>query len=225
MTLRPSIGRPSLTSLPALSHRNYRLFFGGQLISLIGTWMTTVAQAWLILQLTGDPFDLGLVAVAQFGPVLILGLFGGLIADSLPKRRTMYVTQTVAMFVSFALFFLAASGRVQTWQVFVLAAVMGVRNSVDMPTRQAFAVEMVGPVAVRPAATHPAFREPALAVNVTVPVGALDRVPVTVAVRVTAVPYADGLADEVTATVETPVELTTRVAELAKPAVLGVIGA
>ena len=144
MTLRPSIGRPSLSSLPALSHRNYRLFFGGQLISLIGTWMTTVAQAWLILELTGDPFDLGLVAVAQFGPVLILGLFGGLIADSLPKRRTMYVTQTVAMFVSFTLFFLAASGRVQTWQVFVLAAVMGIRNSVDMPTRQAFAVEMVG---------------------------------------------------------------------------------
>jgi MFS family permease len=136
--------RPSFGSLPAFSHRNYRLFFGGQLISLIGTWMTTVAQSWLILQLTGNPFDLGLIAVFQFGPVLVLGLFGGLIADSLPKRPTMYVTQTVAMIVSFTLFALAASGTVQVWQVFLLAAVMGIRNAVDMPTRQAFAVEMVG---------------------------------------------------------------------------------
>ncbi len=133
-----------MASLTAFNHWNYRLFFGGQLISLIGTWMTTVAQAWLVLQLTGNPFDLGLIAVFQFGPVLILGLFGGLIADSLPKRRTMYVTQTVAMIVSFLLFALAASGTVQVWQVFALAVVMGIRNSVDMPTRQAFAVEMVG---------------------------------------------------------------------------------
>ena len=133
-----------MASLTAFNHRNYRLFFGGQLISLIGTWMTTVAQSWLVLQLTGNPFDLGIIAVFQFGPVLILGLFGGLIADSLPKRPTMYVTQTVAMIVSFVLFALAASGTVQVWQVFLLAAVMGVRNAVDMPTRQAFAVEMVG---------------------------------------------------------------------------------
>jgi len=141
------VNRQSITSargLSALSHRNYRLFFGGQLVSLIGTWMTAVAQSWLILQLTGNPFDLGLLTVAQFGPVLVLGLFGGLIADGLPKRRTMYVTQAVAMAVSFTLFLLAATHTVQVWHVFVLAAIMGVRNSVDMPTRQAFAVEMVG---------------------------------------------------------------------------------
>ncbi len=134
----------SARGLSAMRHRNYRLFFGGQLISLIGTWMTAVAQSWLILQLTGNPFDLGLLTVAQFGPVLVLGLFGGLVADGLPKRRTMYVTQTVAMGVSLALFVLAATHTVQVWHVFVLAAIMGVRNSVDMPTRQAFAVEMVG---------------------------------------------------------------------------------
>ncbi|HTC85250.1 MAG TPA: MFS transporter, partial [Candidatus Acidoferrum sp.] len=128
----------------AFRHRNYRLFFVGQLVSMIGTWMTSVAQSWLILQLTGNPFDLGLVTVFQFGPVLVLGLFGGVIADSLPKRRTLYVTQTVAMGVSFALFALAATHTVQVWHVFLLAAVMGVRNAVDMPTRQAFAVEMVG---------------------------------------------------------------------------------
>ena len=130
----------SVRGLSAFHHRNYRLFFGGQLISMIGTWMTTVAQSWLILQLTGNPFDLGLVTVAQFGPVLALGLFGGLIADGLPKRRTLYVTQTVAMVVSFLLFALAATNTVQVWHVFLLATVMGVRNSVDMPTRQAFAV-------------------------------------------------------------------------------------
>jgi MFS family permease len=134
----------SSRGLTAFGHRNYRLFFGGQLISLIGTWMTAVAQSWLILQLTGNPFDLGLLTVAQFGPVLVLGLFGGLIADGLPKRRTLYVTQTVAMGVSFALFLLTVTGVVEVWQVFALAAVMGVRNAVDMPTRQAFAVEMVG---------------------------------------------------------------------------------
>ena len=128
----------------AFRHHNYRLFFGGQLISLIGTWMTAVAQAWLILQLTGNPFDLGLLTVVQFGPVLVLGLFGGLIADALPKRKTLYVTQTVAMGVSFLLFGLAATHVVQVWHVFLLAGVMGVRNAVDMPTRQAFAVEMVG---------------------------------------------------------------------------------
>jgi MFS family permease len=132
------------STLPALRHRNYRLFFVGQGLSLVGTWMTTVAQSWLVLQLTGNPFDLGLLAVAQFTPVLILGLFGGLIADSLPKRPTMYVTQIVAMVVSALLFALAATHTVQLWHVFVLAVVMGVRNSIDMPTRQAFAVEMVG---------------------------------------------------------------------------------
>lgn len=130
--------------LPALRHRNYRLFFAGQGLSLVGTWMTAVAQSWLVLQLTGNPFDLGLLAVAQFTPVLILGLFGGLVADILPKRPTMYVTQAVAMAVSFTLFALAVTHTVQLWHVFALAIVMGVRNSIDMPTRQAFAVEMVG---------------------------------------------------------------------------------
>ncbi|HEX7472543.1 MAG TPA: MFS transporter [Candidatus Limnocylindrales bacterium] len=146
----PHPSRPSLRSVAAFQgwrafrHRNYRLFFGGQFVSLIGTWMTAVAQSWLILQLTGNPFDLGLLTVVQFGPVLVLGLFGGLIADALPKRPTLYVTQTVAMIVSFLLFGLAATHVVQVWQVFLLAGVMGVRNAVDMPTRQAFAVEMVG---------------------------------------------------------------------------------
>ena len=130
--------------LPALRHRNYRLFFAGQGLSLVGTWMTAVAQSWLVLQLTGSAFDLGLINVFQFTPVLILGLFGGIIADTLPKRSTMYVTQVTAMIVSFILFALSAAGVAQVWHVYLLAVVMGVRNAIDMPTRQAFAVEMVG---------------------------------------------------------------------------------
>ncbi len=128
----------------AFRHRNYRLFFGGQLTSLIGTWMQTVAQSWLVLQLTGDPFMLGVVAAAQFLPVMFLGLFGGLIADALPKRRTLLATQTVKMALSFTMFALVASDAVEVWQVVGLALLGGLTNVFDMPTRQAFSVEMVG---------------------------------------------------------------------------------
>ena len=138
---------PSVTSLEgfrAFRHRNYRLFFFGQGISLIGTWMQSVAQSWLVLLLTGDPFILGVVAAFQFLPVLVLGLFGGVIADHLPKRRTLMVTQTFAMIVSFVMFLLTVTNTVQVWHILAIALLIGLRNSVDMPTRQAFAVEMVG---------------------------------------------------------------------------------
>lgn len=128
----------------AFRHRNYRLFFGGQLISLVGTWMQQVAQGWLVLQLTHDPLWLGIVSVAQFSPVILFGLFGGLIADQLPKRRTLIATQTVAMILAFALFALTATHVVQVWHVMLLGALLGLSNAVDMPTRQSFAVEMVG---------------------------------------------------------------------------------
>ncbi len=128
----------------ALAHRNYRLFFGGQGISLVGTWMQTVAQAWLVLKLTSDPFMLGLLSAAQFLPVMVLGLFGGIVADALPKRKTLIATQTSQMLLAFALFALSQAGIVQVWHILVLALLLGVSNAVDMPTRQAFAVEMVG---------------------------------------------------------------------------------
>jgi MFS family permease len=128
----------------AFRHRNYRLFFGGQLVSLIGTWMQQVAQGWLVLQLTHDPLWLGLVSVAQFGPVIVFGLFGGVIADQLPKRKTLIATQTTAMLLAFALFALTATHVVQVWHVMVLGALLGVSNAFDMPARQSFAVEMVG---------------------------------------------------------------------------------
>jgi MFS family permease len=138
----PALGLPN--GARAFGHRNYRLFFGGQLVSLIGTWMQTVAQSWLVLQLTGDPFMLGVVSAAQFLPVMILGLFGGLIADAIPKRRTLLWTQTVKMALSFAMFALVVTGAVEVWQVVLLAALGGLTNVFDMPTRQAFSVEMVG---------------------------------------------------------------------------------
>ncbi len=128
----------------AFRHRNYRLFFTGQLVSLVGTWMQTVAQAWLVLQLTGDPLLLGVVAAMQFLPVMVLGLFGGLIADALPKRPTLIVTQVVQMVLAFALFGLTVTGAVEVWQIMVLALLLGITNAVDMPTRQSFVVEMVG---------------------------------------------------------------------------------
>ncbi len=134
----------ALEGMRAFRHRNYRLFFLGQGTSLVGTWMQSVAQSWLVLLLTGDPFILGVVAAFQFLPVLVLGLFGGVIADHLPKRRTLMATQTFAMAVSFVMFLLTWTNTVQVWHVLAIALLIGLRNSVDMPTRQAFAVEMVG---------------------------------------------------------------------------------
>ena len=128
----------------ALRHRNYRLFFVGQLISLIGTWTQQVGEAWLVLQLTHDPLWLGIVSVAQFGPVILFGLFGGLIADQLPKRRTLIGTQSVAMVLAFILFGLSVTGLIEVWHILIIAMVLGFANSIDMPTRQSFAVEMVG---------------------------------------------------------------------------------
>src|SRR5665811_1700417 len=122
----------------ALRHRNFRLFWFGQLISLVGTWMQSVAQAWLVQQLTHDPFWLGVVAAIQFTPVLVLGLFGGILADILPKRRTIIGTQAILMVLALVLAGLSWSGIVQVWHVLVLAFALGFVNAVDMPTRQAF---------------------------------------------------------------------------------------
>jgi MFS family permease len=134
----------SMRAWSAFHHRNYRLFWFGQLISLIGTWMQAVAQDWLVLQLTNNPFDLGLVAAVQFTPVMILGLFGGLIADHLPKRRTLLGTQSIAMTLALVLAADVITNNVQVWHIFVLAFLLGCVNAFDMPTRQSFVVEMVG---------------------------------------------------------------------------------
>ena len=130
--------------IDAFHHRNYRLFFTGQLVSLIGTWMQQVAQAWLVLQLTGDPIWLGIVASAQFLPVMILGLFGGVLADALPKRQVLLAAQVVMMVLALVLAALVITGVVEVWMILVLAVLLGIANAVDMPVRQSFAVELVG---------------------------------------------------------------------------------
>ena len=132
-------------------HRNYRLFFGGQAISLVGTWMQQVAQAWLVLELTHDPIWLGIVAAAQFIPVIILGLFAGVAADALPKRRVLLWTQTAMMLLAAILAALTLTGVVQVWMILVLAFLLGIANAVDMPVRQAFSIELVGHDDVSPA--------------------------------------------------------------------------
>lgn len=132
-------------SVTAFRHRNYRLFFGGQAISLIGTWMQQVAQGWLVLQVSGgDPLWLGVVAAAQFVPVMILGLFAGVLADVLPKRQTLLAVQVVMMTLAVVLAVLTATGLIDVWMIVVLAILLGCANAVDMPVRQAFAIEMVG---------------------------------------------------------------------------------
>jgi MFS family permease len=131
-------------AMSAFRHRNYRLFFGGQAISLIGTWMQQVAQAWLVLELTHDPIWLGVVAAAQFVPVMILGLFAGVAADALPKRRVLVWTQVAMMVLAAILAVLVLTGLVQVWMILLLALMLGVANAVDMPVRQSFSVEMVG---------------------------------------------------------------------------------
>jgi len=134
----------SVTALRALRHRNFRLFFGGQAISLAGSWMQSVAQAWLVLTLTNDPLILGVVAAAQWTPVLLLGLFGGLIADALPKRPTLIALEAAMATLAVVLGVLTLTGVVEVWMILVLAVLLGCVNAVEMPVRQAFAVEMVG---------------------------------------------------------------------------------
>jgi len=133
--------RPSLFA--ALRHRNFRLFFVGQFISLIGTWMQRIAQSWLVLNLTHSPFLLGLVGALQWLPVLFLSLVGGVVADRVSKRSLLVVTQSAQMMQAFALGVLVLTGTVQYWHVVVLACALGFTSAFDIPTRQAFVFEMV----------------------------------------------------------------------------------
>ena len=135
---------PLPATLRALQYRNFRLFFGGQLISLVGTWMQNVAQAWLVYRLTGSAVLLGAIGFAGQIPVFILSTAGGIAADRFSRRRIVIGTQTAAMLLAFALAALTLSGQVRIWHVFVLSSLLGVVNSFDIPARQSFIVEMVG---------------------------------------------------------------------------------
>lgn len=128
----------------ALRHRNFQLFFSGQLISLIGTWMQSVAQSWLVYRLTGSGVLLGAVSFASQFPIFLVAPIGGLVADRQNRHRVVIATQTASMVLAFALAWLTLANRVQVWHVFVLSALLGVVNAFDIPARQSFIVEMVG---------------------------------------------------------------------------------
>ncbi|HEX9020577.1 MAG TPA: MFS transporter [Nitrospirota bacterium] len=128
----------------SLRHRNFRLFFSGQLVSLIGTWMQNVGQAWLVLELTHSSFKLGVVSALQFLPMLLLSFFTGPFIDYFSKRRIIIFTQTALMLLAFILAALDFAGVVRYWHVVILATLLGIVNTIDMPARQSFIIEMVG---------------------------------------------------------------------------------
>ncbi|HXV86602.1 MAG TPA: MFS transporter [Gemmatimonadales bacterium] len=129
---------------PALRHRNFRLFFFGQMVSLLGTWMGSTAQAWLVLLLTDSPFYVGLVGALGSLPVLLVSLYAGAVADRMSKLRLIKITQGSAMLLAFALAVLTFADLVTVSQIMVIATLLGVVSAFDIPARQSFFVEMVG---------------------------------------------------------------------------------
>jgi MFS family permease len=156
---------PGMKQLPEFLHkysretfsslyiRNYRLYYIGQIISTSGTFMQSVAQAWLVLQLTNSGTALGITSALQYVPILVLGPYGGVIADRLPKRAILYFTQTISGVLALILGVLTATGAVRVWMVYVLAFCLGLVTIFDNPARQTFYVELVGPDNLRNAVT------------------------------------------------------------------------
>ncbi|MEU1195476.1 MFS transporter [Streptomyces sp. NPDC005813] len=144
---RPSGARRTSRSsmFSSLRIRNYRLFFLGQVVSNTGTWMQRIAQDWLVLSLTGSSAAVGITTALQFLPMLLFGLYGGVLVDRLPKRPTLLATQTAMGLTGLALAFLTLSGHVQVWHVYLAAFAVGLATVVDNPARQSFVSEMVGP--------------------------------------------------------------------------------
>ncbi|MGA7614983.1 MAG: MFS transporter [Thermoanaerobaculia bacterium] len=131
-------------TIRALRHRNFRLFFAGQLISVIGTWMQMIAQSWLVYRITGSTVLLGLVGFASQIPVFILAPLGGMVADHRNRHRILVATQTLSMVLAFGLAGLTLGGMIRVWEIFALAVLLGLVNAFDIPARQAFVFDMVG---------------------------------------------------------------------------------
>lgn len=144
MNLRDAGQRLVNNHFHALTHPNFRYFWFGQCVSLIGTWMQNIGQSWLVLTLTGSPFLLGLIGTIQFLPVTFLSLFAGVLIDKYPKKQILLITQSVSMVLAFILSALVFTGTVKYGYVMVLAFFLGLSNTFDMPTRQAFNIEIVG---------------------------------------------------------------------------------
>lgn len=131
-------------TLRALRYRNFQLFFSGQLVSLIGTWMQSIAESWLVYRLTGSSVLLGMVSFANQIPVFLVAPVGGIVADRYSRRKVVIGTQVASMLLALTLAILTLTGMVRVWHLFVLSALLGVVNAFDIPARQAFLVDMVG---------------------------------------------------------------------------------
>jgi len=144
-----AVRRAGRVTFAALKVPNYRRYLSGQSISLIGTWMQMVAQSWLVLELTNSALDLGLVTALQTAPVLLLGPYGGVVADRVDKRRLMIVLQSLMGVQALVLGVLTVTGSITLWQVGVLAALLGLNSAFENPARQSFMLELVGPDELR----------------------------------------------------------------------------
>src|SRR5436189_1579566 len=138
------MGLPARTFVSLRKHRNYRLYFAGQVVSLIGTWMQNTALAWFVIELTHSPLAVGLLAFCRFIPFTVFGLFAGVVADRFDNRRLVLTTQTAAMLVSTVLALLAFSGAATAWEAYVLAVAGGTALVFDAPGRHALTFQMVG---------------------------------------------------------------------------------
>lgn len=139
-----SFNRLIKRNFPALTHRDFLYFWSGQAVSLMGTWMQSVAQSWLVYTMTDSPFLTGLIGAVQFLPVMCFSLFAGVIIDKLPKKKILYITQASSMILALILSLLVFSGSIQYWHVLVVAFLLGCTNTIDMPTRQAYIIEIAG---------------------------------------------------------------------------------
>ena len=153
----------SRETFSSLHVRNYRLYYIGQIISTSGTFMQTIAQSWLVLKLTNSGTALGIATALQYLPILFLGPYGGVIADRFPKRKILYLTQSISGVLALILGALVVTGLVKVWMVYILASCLGMVNVFDNPTRQTFYMELVGPEhietplhCIRPWSTWPA---------------------------------------------------------------------
>jgi MFS family permease len=135
-----TVGNP----FAALGHRSFRYYWVGMTISTIGTWMQNTAQPWLAYKLTDSPFLLGLVSALQFTPVLLFSLFAGVLIDRFKKKNLLYITQAASMLITLFLAILDSTGRIQYWHLIVTSTLIGFVNTVDMPARQSFIIELVG---------------------------------------------------------------------------------
>lgn len=133
-----------LNSFPALKHKNFRYFFIGSFVSVIGTWIQNTSQSWLVLTLTNSPLKLGLVTALQFTPMLLFSLFAGAIIDKISKRKLLIFTQSFMMLLALILSLLVFTNSIKYWHILILATLLGFANTLDMPGRQSFIIDMVG---------------------------------------------------------------------------------